>query len=84
MFTTRQVAWLRARLPATVKSEMLAPAIYYPPTPRDCEHTTDTLLVGKRKPFLNSQTHATRISKHRDEFWHMVEDFRRDPALTPE
>jgi hypothetical protein len=83
MFTTRQVAWLRARLPATVESEMLAPVIRHEPSP-DGGDTRDALLVGRRKPFLNSVTHAARIKKHSDEFWHLVDDLRRDPALPPE
>jgi hypothetical protein len=83
LFTTRQVAWLRARLPATVESKMLAPVICYELSPDEWD-TRDALLVGKRKPFLNSVTHAARIKKHTDEFWHMVDDFRRDPGLTPD
>jgi hypothetical protein len=84
MFTTRQVAWLRAKLPATVESAMLAPVIHNDPSPEEDWDTRDALLVGKRKPFLNSVTHAARIKKHTDEFWHMVDEFRRDPALTPD
>ena len=84
MFTTRQVAWLRARLPASVESEMLAPVIRYEPSPDDHGDTRDALLVGKRKPFLNSVTHAGRIKKHAGEFWQMVSDFQRDPALSPD
>jgi hypothetical protein len=41
------------------------------------------LLVGKRKPFLNSVTDEVRIRKHFDEFQQMVHDFRRDPTLSP-
>ncbi len=82
MFTTRQVAWLRARLPDTVRSRTLAPVVHCQPVP-DWDDNTDTLLVGKRKPFLNSVTHAKRISKHVDEFWQMVDEFRRDSGLAP-
>lgn len=82
MFTTRQVAWLRARFPETFRSRVLAPIVHFEPSP-DSEDTTDTLLVGKRKPFLNSVTHAARISKHVNEFWQTVDEFRRDPGLAP-
>jgi hypothetical protein len=82
MFTTRQVAWLRARLPASLKSESLAPVRHFKPTLE--EDDKDVLLVGKRKPFLNSVSDAARIKKHVDGFWQMVEDFRRDTALKPD
>jgi len=83
MFTTRQVAWLRARLPESVRSDALAPLVQYEMWPAGDEDATDILLVGKRKPWLNSTRHAARIQKHVDEFWQMVAEFRRDPALTP-
>jgi hypothetical protein len=66
MFTTRQVAWLRAKLPATVESAMLAPVIHSDPSPEEDWDTRDALLVGKRKPFLNSVNHAARIKKPTD------------------
>jgi hypothetical protein len=82
MFTTRKVAWLQARLPDSLQSPSLAPIRQSKPAPG--EDGTDVLLVGKRKPFLNSVADAARIRKHMDGFWQMVEDFRRDPALTPD
>ncbi len=83
MFTTRQVAWLRSRLPDSVQCDVLAPLTRHELWPRNDENATDTLLVGKRKPFLNSAKHAARIKKHTDEFWQMVDEFRRDPNLAP-
>jgi hypothetical protein len=82
MFTTRQVAWLRARLPDSLQSESLAPTMQFRPTLE--EDDKDVLLVGKRKPFLNSVRDAARIRKHVDGFWATVEEFRRDPALKPD
>jgi hypothetical protein len=82
MFTTRQVAWLRARLPDSLQSESLKPIRQFKPALE--EDDEDVLLVGKRKPFLNSVSDAGRIKKHVDGFWQMVEDFRRDPTLKPE
>jgi hypothetical protein len=84
MFTTRQVAWLRARLPASLKSDSLAPVIHFKLTPDDEGETRDVLLVGQRKPFLNSVSDAARIQRHVDGFWQMVDDFRRDPTLKPD
>jgi hypothetical protein len=83
-FTTRQVAWLRARLPASVESASLGPVVQFE-RPFELEgKSKDVLLVGKRKPFLSSVTDEVRIRKHVDEFWQMVDDFRRDPTLKPE
>jgi hypothetical protein len=84
MFTTRQVAWLRARLPASLESESLSPVIKVRHPVEDGDKTEDVLLVGKRKPLLNSIRDAARIRTHTDEFRQMVEDFRRDPALRPD
>jgi len=85
MFTTRQLAWLRARLPDSVKSRSLAPVdLLNDPFEDERGHIKDVLLIGKRKPFLNSVTDAARIKKHVDEFWQMVDEFRHDPALTPD
>jgi hypothetical protein len=82
MFTTRQLAWLRSRLPDTVRSRVLAPLIEVSPF-EDGGKTKDVLLVGKRKPFVSSVADQARIKKHVDEFWRMVDTFRRDPALAP-
>lgn len=62
MFTTRQVAWLRARLPESVKSDALAPLVQHDLWPAGDENATDVLLVGKRKPWLNS-TNMPRASQ---------------------
>lgn len=82
-FTTRQVAWLRARLPKSLESESLEPVNHLSPPLEYDGKVRDVLLVGKRKPFLNSVEHAARIRKHIDGFRQMVDDFRSDPALTP-
>jgi hypothetical protein len=82
LFTTGQAAWLRARLPA-VQSNALDPVKPYRQVLELDGKPVDVRLVGKRKPSLNSVTDRVRISKHVDEFWQMVEDFRRDPSLEP-
>lgn len=85
MFTTRQLAWLRARLPDSVKSRSLAPIEQLKdPFEDERGQIKDVLLVGKRKPFLNSVADQARIKKHVDGFWQMVDAFRGDPALKPD
>lgn len=83
MFTTRQFAWLRSRLPDTVKSRVLSPLADITPF-EEGGKIKDVLLVGKRKPFLSTAADQARINKHVDEFWQMVDAFRLDPGLKPE
>lgn len=83
LFTTEQIAWLRARLPETVESNALTPLV---PLTRPLEidgKPRDVLLVGKRKPFLNSKLDAARIRNHVLRFEEMVTTFRGDPGLDP-
>ena len=85
-FTTRQVAWLRARLPASLESEALEPLRTFSPSKALQRNgkALDVLLVGKRKPFLNSVQDAARIRQHLEDFNQMVADFRANPSLLPE
>lgn len=83
-FTTRQVAWLRARLPESLASDALEPVNHLSPPLEYDGKARDVLLVGKRKPFLNSVDDAARIRKHIDGFRQMVDYFRSNPALAPD
>jgi len=38
--------------------------------------TKDVLVIGKRKPFLNSQEDKTRLEKYEREFNDMVNKYR--------
>ena len=83
LFTTEQIAWLRARLPETVESRALA-ALLRLEKPLELDgKARDILLIGKRKPFLNSKLDADRISKHVRSFEKMVNSFRDDPTREP-
>lgn len=84
LFTSRQLAWLRARLPAALQSVTLDPVIPFGEVVTLNGKPKDVRLVGKGKPTLNSLTDQARITKHVDEFWQMVQSFRHDPALDPE
>jgi len=83
-FTTEQVAWLRAHLPDSLRSPAIeACRTLARPLPSGKGPQKDTLLVGKRKPFLNSDAHAARIARHVAEFQRMVENFRQHPEQEP-
>ncbi len=83
LFTTVQLAWLRAHLPENVESEALAPVLPLTSPFQDGGKASDVLLIGKRKPFLNSELDSARIRKHELSFEQMVSSFRRDPSLEP-
>jgi hypothetical protein len=83
LFTTEQIAWLRARLPETVESEALNAILLTTPF-EDDDKQRDVLLVGKRKPWLNAELDAARIQKHVSRFEQLVTSFRSDPELQPE
>lgn len=83
LFTTEQIAWLRARLPETLESDALN-ALLPLTTPFEVDgKLLDVLLVGKRKPWLNSELDAARIQKHVSRFEEMVTSFRNEPDLEP-
>lgn len=91
LFTTEQYAWLTARLPDSVESNVLGPLaplgdveLVGDVTP-DVERamTSAVLPVGKGKPFLESVRHAARIERHVRAFEVMVAAFRADPLLEP-
>lgn len=82
-FTTRQVAWLRARLPESLQTEALEPLRRFSPPLQGDGKVLDVLLVGKRRPFLNSVRDEARIRKHVEEFRVLVAQFRADPSLGP-
>jgi hypothetical protein len=82
-FTTRQVAWLRARLPEALESDSLEPVNRLSSPLEYDGKVRDVMLVGKRKPLLNSVDDAARIRKHIDDFRQMVDSFRADPRIAP-
>jgi hypothetical protein len=84
LFTSRQLAWLRARLLAALQPVPLDPVMPFGEVLTLNGKPKDVRLVGKGKPALNSLTDQARITKHADEFWLMVQNFRHDPALDPE
>jgi hypothetical protein len=78
-FTSRQFAWLRARLPQARESRVLQPLVRLARPLED----KDVMLVGRGKPFLNSVVDAGRIKKHVDQFERDVAEFIANPDLLP-
>ena len=84
LFTTQQVAWLKAHLPPTVESDALAGhqklAHPIPYNGKD----KDILIVGKGKPLLDSTRDRKRLDKYLREFDAMHDWFLHHPAALPE
>jgi hypothetical protein len=83
LFTTEQIAWLRARLGDGVEAPALAPFVRLEKPLELNGKARDLLLVGKRKPFLNSKSDSARVNRHIAEFDRLVAQFRGHPALEP-
>jgi hypothetical protein len=80
LFTTEQCAWLRARLPDSATGHVLEPLMKLD-KPLGGK---DSLVIGKRKPWLNSATDRGRIAGYEAAFWQLVEEFRVSPSKEPE
>lgn len=71
LFTTEQVAWLKANL-TNVEGEVLAPYLKI--------FETDVLVIGKRKPRLQIPKDNARIQKYVDAFEKLVEQYKGKEA----
>ena len=84
MFTTEQIAWLTSKIGERVKSDVLA--AYrdlgrHSYTNRKGEHI-DTLVIGKRKPFLDSQQSGAMLKKYVDKFNELLKIYTENPGLS--
>lgn len=80
-YTTEQIAWLVAKLP-NVKGYALRPCIYFERKEGEEEYS-DTLICGKRKPFLHRDKHQKRIEQYISKFNNLVDTYKNDPTLLP-
>lgn len=80
LFTTEQCAWLRARLPDSAAGRILEPLMKLD---KPLVSGKDTLVIGKRKPWLNSATDRGRVAAYEANFWQQVEEFRASPSKEP-
>jgi hypothetical protein len=84
LFKTEQVAWLKARLPKTIKSEVLNPFLIIDRPIETRGKKIDTILVGKGKPNLDSNLDAVKIEKYVEEFTKMYEWFLKNSNALPD
>ncbi|HEY9028655.1 MAG TPA: hypothetical protein VIP05_30475, partial [Burkholderiaceae bacterium] len=78
LFTTEQLAWLRARLP-TVRSEPLDGFQRLLNPYEKGGKKMDVLACGKGKPVLSSAGDAPKIARLKADFDALVRDFANDP-----
>ncbi|WP_371380946.1 hypothetical protein [Sporomusa aerivorans] len=74
LFSTEQIAWLTAN--TNITSSVLAPykKLKYPL--KTAGKIKDILVIGKRKPFLDSQEDKARLDKYEREFIDLVNKYR--------
>ena len=84
MFSTEQVAWLKAHLPPTVKSPVLKPYWQIENALEISGKQKDTFIVGKRKPFLDSVRDKKRVEKYVKQFNEMCQWYSENPTAKPE
>jgi hypothetical protein len=72
-FATEDYAYLSVALPET-KCELFAPYISIPRPIED----NDVMVVGRRKPFLNSSTDKNRLAKYAAQFAELQSQFASD------
>ena len=84
LFSTEQVAWLKAHLPNTVVSKVLN-AYWTIDKPLTISgKDKDTIIVGKRKPLLSSVADKARISEYVEGFNEMHKWYLENPKMMPD
>jgi hypothetical protein len=84
LFTTEQVAWLKAHLPNTITSKELNPYWTFEKPLTINEKVKDTFIVGKRKPFLDSVQDKARIKKYIQQFDKAYQWYLENSQALPE
>jgi hypothetical protein len=84
LFSTEQVAWLKAHLPDDVESEELAGYRHLKHPVNARGKRLDMLIVGRRKPFLDSDQDRARVKEYAERFEERCQWFRLHPGAAPE
>ena len=84
LFTTEQVAWLKAHVPDTVTSKELNACWTLEKPLTINRKNKDTFIVGKRKPFLDSVQDRARINKYIEQFNDRYQWYLENNKASPE
>jgi hypothetical protein len=68
LFSTEQIAWLKAHLPSNIESKVLQPTSRIDEPLEIDGKKKDTFIIGKRKPFLSSRDDSDKIKKYIENF----------------
>ena len=84
LFSTEQVAWLKAHLPDTVVSKVLN-AYWTTNQPLKINgKDKDTVIIGKGKPLLASVEEKARIARYVEQFNGMYQWYLENPEALPD
>ncbi len=83
-FTTEQIAWLKAQFKINGKEVDCKQLEAFMSVDPIIEGAKDTIIVGKRKPFLQSKTDEEKIKKYEKKFNDMYNWFCENPSKKPE
>jgi hypothetical protein len=84
LFTTGQLAWLRARLPDCQDSSVLQPfRVLAHPLTVGAKHL-DVIVMGKGKPFLSTRDDAARLQRYVAAFDELVARYAANPDTAPQ
>lgn len=79
LLTFEQFAWLRAHLGDHVRSDALDGVVRV----NRASPERDVMVVGRRKPFLSSDTQGARVAKAQADWAALVARYRADPDRQP-
>ena len=79
LFTTEQVAWMKARCPS-LKGWAIKPYVEYMKFNEQTgkQDKRSAIIVGKRKPVIEFEGNEKRIEKYINEFDRLIEQYRND------
>ena len=84
LFSTEQVAWLKAHLPDTVVSKVLNAYWTIDKPLKISDKDKDTVIIGKGKPFLASVEDKERIARYVEQFNEMYHWYLEHSEALPE
>jgi hypothetical protein len=84
LFSTEQVAWLKAHLSDTVVSKLLTAYRTIEKPLKIGGKDKDTVIVGKGKPILSSVADKARISRYVEEFNEIHQWYLENPKALPD
>ena len=80
LFKSEQIAWLKAKLPTDIKSDILVPFENYSADPSNGE-IIEVLIHGKRKPFVNIKENPQKFENYVTKFNNLYQHYLNNPDV---